>query len=142
MATRRTKAAPPRRRPTVERGPGLATRLLATMVRHRRLLTDVAAVLSLIAGIICGLALAFPSGWLTQPLQYGLSRILGWTAALVPIWLIGLGVTRLVLGLRGDERAPAARLVGAVLASLALPALAHLLPSGEPDPMRRAFEEQ
>jgi S-DNA-T family DNA segregation ATPase FtsK/SpoIIIE len=142
MATRRTKVTPARRRPTVERGPSLATRLWATLVRHRRLLADVGAVLGLIAGTICGLALVFPSGWLTQPLQYGMTRVLGWTALLVPAWLIGLGVTRLVVGLRGDERPPAGQLVGAVLASLALPALIHLLPFGDPDPMRRAFDEQ
>ena len=112
------------------------------MARNRRLLIDVAAVLSLIVGTICGLALLFPSGWLTQPVQRGLTLILGWTALLVPAWLVGLAVARLVLGMRGLESPPTARLLGAVLASLAIPALVHLLPIGDPDPMRRAFEEQ
>src|SRR4051812_37180144 len=114
MPIRRAKPATPRRKPTIERGPSLASRVLALTIKHRRLLADVAAVLSLIAGIICGLALIFPSGWLTQPVQRGLTYALGWTALLVPAWLIGLGATRLVVGLRGDEHAPTARLVGAI----------------------------
>ncbi|MDP8923975.1 MAG: DNA translocase FtsK [Chloroflexota bacterium] len=129
-----------RRRPTPRGvgGPSIWSRLGA----QRRLLADVAAVGSIILGVICGLALAFPSGHLTGPLRWGMSSALGWTAFVIPAWLIGLGLLRLALGLRTEAPLPAARLVGALLATLALPALVHLLPVGEPDPVKRAFELQ
>jgi len=139
MATRQAKSAT-RKRPVPRgpAGPSLWSRLLA----HRRILADVAAVGCVILGVICGLALTFPSGHLTGPLLRVMTTVLGWTAFVVPAWLVGLGLLRLALGLRPEAPLPAARLVGALLATLALPALVHLLPVGEPDPVRRALELQ
>jgi hypothetical protein len=114
---------------------------LATLRAHRRLLIDVAAVLSLIAGVIGALAVTFPSGWATGPIQHWLSLLLGWMAFLTPAWLIGLALVRLSASARGDSGPPTVRVLGAVLASLALPAIVHLLPLGDPDPTARAFEQ-
>jgi S-DNA-T family DNA segregation ATPase FtsK/SpoIIIE len=97
--------------------------------------------MSLLAGVICGLAVAFPSGWATGPVRHWLSIGLGWMAFLTPVWLIGLGVLRLASSLRGDAGPPTVRILGAVLASLALPAIVHLLPIGDPDPVQRAMEQ-
>ncbi|MCC6177874.1 MAG: DNA translocase FtsK [Chloroflexi bacterium] len=140
MPTRK-KAAPKRPVPRAPAGPSLATRSIAFVRAHRRLLADVAALLSIVAGLICSLALLFPDGWANGPLQRAMTVLLGWTAFLVPLWLVGLGFVRLMVGLRAEAGLPAARLIGALLATLALPALVHLLPFGDPDPVRRVFEE-
>ena len=65
--------------------------------------------------------------------------IFGWTAFLVPIWLLTIGLQWLLTRF-WHRSVPLHRLVGALLASLALPALVHWFPSGEVDPARRAFE--
>jgi S-DNA-T family DNA segregation ATPase FtsK/SpoIIIE len=116
------------------------TLALSTLRANQRLLIDVAAVLSLIAGVIGALAVTFPSGWATSPIQYWLSLLLGWTAFLTPLWLIGLALVRLSASARGDSGPPTVRVLGAVLASLTLPAIVHLLPLGDPDPAVRAFD--
>jgi S-DNA-T family DNA segregation ATPase FtsK/SpoIIIE len=111
---------------------------------NRRVLLDIAAVLSLIAGIIGMLAVVVPSGptgWATGPVHHWLTLALGWTAFLTPTWLLGLGVLRLATTLRGNDQPPTIRLLGAVLASLATPAIVHLMPIGAEDPAVRAFEE-
>jgi len=134
MATRKAKT-PPRKRPAPA-GPGLWTRIL----EHRRVWLDVLAVVSVIFGAICALALTFPSGQLTAPLLRAMAAAVGWTAFVIPIWLIGLGLLRLAAGVRAEGRVPTARVVGALLATLALPALVHMLPIGEADAERRALE--
>lgn len=143
MATRRAKApaTTTRRRTTsAPRDPSLLSRLLTTIHQNRRLLTDVAAVLSLVLGCVSGLALVFPSGWMTAPLDYWLTFALGGTAFLAPIWLIALGVMRLASSLRGEGSRPTVRALGALLISLALPAIVHLFPAGDIEPAQRAFE--
>ncbi len=67
-------------------------------------------------------------------------RVFGSTAWLVPVWLLGLGALRIAVGLHAEAGLPVVRLLGALLATLALPALVHLLPLSDPDPVRRAFE--
>jgi len=113
---------------------------MTALAANRRLLVDVAAVVSLVAGVICALAVAFSSGWATGPVQRWLTLLLGWTAFLTPLWLVGLGMAQLTASVRGAEGPPTVRILGGVLASLALPAIAHLLPIGEADPASRAFE--
>jgi S-DNA-T family DNA segregation ATPase FtsK/SpoIIIE len=110
------------------------------IVANRRVIFDVAAILSLVAGVIGILAVAFPSGWATGPVRHYLMLSLGWLAFLVPVWLLALGLLRLATSWRGDAGPPTVRILGAVLASLALPAIVHLLPIGDPDPTVRALE--
>ena len=129
-APRRSPARPPRDRPPFPFKLSLSPRLVA----------DVAALVSLVLGVVCALALTFPSGQVTGPLLFGMERVFGSTAFLVPAWLLALGALRLLLGLRPEAGLPAGRLIGALLATLALPALVHLLPIGDPDPARRALE--
>jgi len=117
------------------------SQVVIALSTNRRLLFDVAAVLSLVVGGICGLAVAFPSGWATGPVRHWLTLILGWTAFLTPVWLVGLGLMRLAASARGEESSPTVRLLGAVLASLALPAIVHLLPLGEADATQLALEQ-
>lgn len=137
----RTKAATRRKgTPPKQRGPNPLTQLAAGISANRRVVFDVAAVLSLIAGAIATLAIVFPGGWATGPVQYWLALVLGWTAFLTPIWLLGLGVLRLAASVGGEAGPPTVRILGALLASLALPALVHLLPLGDPDPTVRALE--
>jgi DNA segregation ATPase FtsK/SpoIIIE, S-DNA-T family len=114
---------------------------LSTLRTNQRLLIDVVAVLCLIAGVIGGLAVTFPSGWATGPIQFWLSLLLGWMAFLTPVWLVGLALVRLSASARPGSGAPTVRILGAVLMSLALPAIVHLLPLGDPDPSVRAFEQ-
>jgi S-DNA-T family DNA segregation ATPase FtsK/SpoIIIE len=101
---------------------------------------DICALLGLALGAVCTLALTFPSGQLTGPLLWGMSVVLGWTAFMVPAWLIGLGAVRLFVGLRPEVGVPVCRLAGALLATLALPAIVHMLPIGDPDPVHRALD--
>ena len=137
MATRQTKAAPRRSAPRRARHrPRFPIRLSLSW----RLVADIAALACLVLGVTCVLALSFPSGQLTGPLLLAMERLFGATAFVVPLWLLALGALRLVLGLWPEAGLPLRRLVGAVLATLALPALVHLVPIGEPDPVRRAFE--
>ena len=137
MATRRTKVAPrrPSTRPTRDRPP-----FPFRLSLDRRVLADVAAILAIVLGIVCVLALTFPSGQLTGPLLLAMQQVFGSTAFLVPAWLLALGALRLVLAMRPETGLPTSRLIGALLATLALPAVVHLLPVGDPDPGRRAFE--
>ena len=137
MATRQTKAAPRRSAPRRARHrPRFPIRLSLSW----RLVADITALACLVLGVTCVLALSFPSGQLTGPLLLAMERLFGATAFVVPLWLLALGALRLVLGLWPEAGLPLRRLVGAVLATLALPALVHLVPIGEPDPVRRAFE--
>lgn len=145
MATvRRARAttSTTRRRATTSapRGPSLLSRTLTGIKKNQRVLIDVSAVLSLIYGFICGLALLFPSGWMTAPLDYWLTFALGSTAFLAPAWLVALGVMRLASSLRGEGSKPTVRVLGAVLISLAAPAIVHLFPAGDSEPAQRAFE--
>jgi S-DNA-T family DNA segregation ATPase FtsK/SpoIIIE len=133
VATRRRPSAP-------KRGPSIFSRAVATIAAHQRLLFDVAAVLSLIAGTVAALAVAFPAGWATGPIRHWLTLLLGWMAFLVPVWLVSLACVRLASSARGDDGPPTVRILGGVLASLALPAIVHLLPIGEADPVQRAFD--
>ncbi len=110
------------------------------IVANRRVIFDVVALTSLVAGVIGLLAVAFPSGWATGPVRHYLMLSLGWLAFLVPVWLLALGLLRLATSWRGDAGPPTIRIVGALLASLALPAIIHLLPIGDPDPTVRALE--
>jgi S-DNA-T family DNA segregation ATPase FtsK/SpoIIIE len=143
VATRQTKSASRRRSqaPAPPRGPSAFSQFKTTIVANKRVLLDIGAVLCLIGGVICGLAVAFPTGWATGPVHHWLTLVLGWTAFLTPLWLLGLGVLRLATSLRGDGPTPAIQMLGGVLASLALPAIVHLLPLGAEDPTVRAFEE-
>jgi DNA segregation ATPase FtsK/SpoIIIE, S-DNA-T family len=134
MRTRQAKATP-RRRPA-RGGPAVPFRLPL----NRRLLADVAAIASIVLGMVCTLALTFPSGQLTGPLLWGMGLLFGWTAFLIPAWLVALGTVRLIVGLRPEVGVPVSRLVGALLATLALPALVHLVPLGDRDPLTRALE--
>jgi S-DNA-T family DNA segregation ATPase FtsK/SpoIIIE len=142
VAGRQTRTATRRRTSVPKRGPGVGTRVIAALSANRRLLFDSAAILSLIAGVIGSLAVASPAGWATGPVRHWLTLGLGWMAFLVPAWLIGLGLLRLAASARGDASPPTIRVLGAVLASLALPAIVHLLPIGEQDPVLRALEHQ
>jgi S-DNA-T family DNA segregation ATPase FtsK/SpoIIIE len=134
MPTRQAKAAP--RRKLARGTPAVPFKLPF----NRRLLADVAAIASIVLGVVCTLALTFPSGQLTGPLLWAMGLVLGWTGFLIPVWLIALGTIRLIVGLRPEAGIPVSRLVGALLATLALPALVHLLPLGDPDPLARALE--
>jgi len=115
--------------------------VIAVLSANRRLLLDVTAVVSLMAGGISALAVAFPSGWATGPIRHWLTLLLGWTAFLTPLWLVSLAVVRLAASARGDESPLTIRVLGALLASLALPAIVHLLPIGDADPTALAFEQ-
>jgi len=106
----------------------------------RRILADVAALGSVVLGTICVLALTFPSGQLTGPLLWWMGLALGSTAVLLPAWLVAFGLLRLLVAARSGVTLPTGRLIGAVLATLALPALIHFFPLGDPDPARRALE--
>ncbi len=134
MPNRQAKVAP-RRKPHT---PGPPFRLHLPV--RGRVLADVAALLSIVLGVICALALTFPSGNITGPLLWAMERALGWAASLIPAWLVVLGLVRLFVGFRPERGLPTARLVGGVLVTLALPALLHLMPLGDPDPARRALE--
>jgi S-DNA-T family DNA segregation ATPase FtsK/SpoIIIE len=112
----------------------------AGIVANRRVIFDVAALMSLVAGVVGLLAVAFPSGWATGPVRHYLMLSLGWLAFLVPVWLLALGLLRLATSWRGDAGPPTVRILGALLATLALPAIIHLLPIGDPDPKVRALE--
>ena len=105
------------------------------------MLLDLGAVVCLIAGIVGALAVTFPSGWATGPIQYWLSLAFGWTAFLTPLWLLGLAGLRLLSGVRTEAGFPTIRVLGAVLASLSLPAIVHLMPIGEGESAQRAFEQ-
>jgi len=115
-------------------------RTLTAIRTHQRVLTDAGAVLSMIAGVIGGLALVFPSGWATAPIYLYLTLAFGGTAFLAPAWLVALGGLRLASSLRGEGNRPTVRVLGALLISLALPAVVHLFPAGDIDPAQRAFE--
>ena len=110
------------------------------LVVDRRILADVAALGSVVLGTICVLALTFPSGQLTGPLLWWMGLALGSTAVLLPAWLVAFGLLRLLVAARSGVTLPTGRLIGAVLATLALPALIHFFPLGDPDPARRALE--
>ncbi|MBA2450517.1 MAG: DNA translocase FtsK 4TM domain-containing protein [Chloroflexi bacterium] len=101
---------------------------------------DILALVCVALGIICSLALVFPSGQVTGPIRYWMGALLGWTAFLVPVWLIAIGLLRLLVGMRPDPGLPSGRLAGAILATLALPAVLHLLPFGDDDSARRALD--
>jgi len=71
------------------------------------------------------LALLRPEGSLAEPLERALSRLMGWLAAVVPVWLAGLSA--LILSRRESGRPwPALRLGTATTATLSLLALGHL----------------
>jgi DNA segregation ATPase FtsK/SpoIIIE, S-DNA-T family len=142
VGSRRAKApvTSRRRAGNAPRGPSLFSRLVRAIRQNQRLLIDVAAVLALILGAISLLALLFPSGWVTEPLDFWLTFALGRTASLVPIWLMALGAMRLAASLRGEGSRPTVRVLGALLISLALPAIVHLFPAGDAEPAQRAFE--
>ena len=103
---------------------------------------DATALVSIVLGVVCVLALTFPTGQVTAPLLRWSTLGFGWIAPVVPIWLIGLGFVRLLVVLRSEGGVPTGRLVGGLLATLALPALVHLMPLGDPDPAVRAFEQR
>ncbi|MFN8524739.1 MAG: DNA translocase FtsK 4TM domain-containing protein [Chloroflexota bacterium] len=101
---------------------------------------DVCAASAGMLGTMCALAIVFPGGSVTGPLLTLMTRLFGWTAPLIPAWLIGVAALRLLSRVRPDWRAPTTRVAGAVLLSVALPGLVHILPIGELDPARRAYE--
>src|SRR5947207_8696700 len=117
MPTRREGRKPARRPPTK---PPLAERVL------RAHWPMAVAVLLVGSGGVLGLALVFPGGSIATPLNLVQGRLLGWTAALLALWLTAVGVVLLSHHLRPDTRLPWRRAAGALLASAALVALAGL----------------
>src|SRR5918912_1512073 len=94
----------------------------------------VAAVLLVASGGVLGLALVFPGGSIATPLNALQGRLLGWTAALLALWLTAIGVVLLAHHLRPDTPVPWRRGAGALAASLALVALAGLTSYVSPEP--------
>jgi hypothetical protein len=92
------------------------------------------AVLLVGSGGVLGLALVFPGGSIATPLNVIQGHLLGWTAALLALWLTAVGVVLLSHHLRPDTHLPWRRAVGALLASVALVALAGLASYVDPEP--------
>jgi DNA segregation ATPase FtsK/SpoIIIE, S-DNA-T family len=91
-----------------------------------------------LVGLLGAVALVFPDGTVTAPLHFRMTEYLGWCAPLAPSWLLIIAALRLWQGVQGSVVLPRTRIVGGVLASLALVGLAHLLPWGDSDPAARA----
>jgi DNA segregation ATPase FtsK/SpoIIIE, S-DNA-T family len=99
---------------------------------------DVIVGLMFLVGLLAAVSLIFPDGSVTAPLHFRMTQYLGWCAPLVPIWMLLSAALRLWQGMQTTVPLPRSRLVGGVLASLALIGLSHLLPWGDPDPAARA----
>src|SRR5581483_1697182 len=91
------------------------------------------AVLLVGSGGVLGLALVAREGSIAQRLYAWQLTWLGWTAALLPLWLTALGGAVLMRHLRPDAALPWRRGIGAALASAAFVGLAALAASGRPD---------
>jgi S-DNA-T family DNA segregation ATPase FtsK/SpoIIIE len=117
-----------RRKPAPREAPRLNGRVVGGLL----------SLLALLAGAIALLAVLMPSGSIGGPLARGISQAVGWTAPLLPLWPIVLGLRGLLRSVRPDLQLPGGRLWGAALAHLALIGLFHLLALGGPGGLARA----
>jgi S-DNA-T family DNA segregation ATPase FtsK/SpoIIIE len=107
-----------------------------------RLVGGAAALLSLVVGVVAELAVLAPppSGALGEPTRRLINQAVGWTAPLLPLWPIVLGLLGLYRSIRPQFAMPVGRLWGAALANLALIGLLHVLPIGASTGLARAQE--
>lgn len=128
-------------------GSGAAARRRRSSSRARqsvnwRLVGAATALLSLVVGIVAELAVLSPppSGAVGEPTRRLISQAVGWTAPLLPVWPIVLGLLGLYRAIRPEFALPISRLWGASLANLALIGIFHLLPVGGSLGLLRAQE--
>jgi S-DNA-T family DNA segregation ATPase FtsK/SpoIIIE len=120
-----------RRRRAPDRQPGQA---------NWRLITAVVALVSFVAGVVAELAVLFPSGTIGERIGWSVSLAFGWTAPLLPLWLIGFGLLGLMKALRPEFVVHGVRIWSVALAHLALVGLFHLLPIAGSGGLARAQE--
>lgn len=99
---------------------------------------DVIVAALFLLGLLSAVSLVFPDGALTAPLSHAMGRYLGWCAPLAPAWMLGIAALRLWLGINPKAQLPKGRITGAILISLSVIPLAHIVPWGDPDPAARA----
>jgi S-DNA-T family DNA segregation ATPase FtsK/SpoIIIE len=144
MPARRGPAAPARNRPPAARAhrgarapapiwPRLDAVPPALLHFTRAYGPTLLAVLCVAGGAILGLALAFPGGSIAAPLNALQGWLLGWSAPLVAVWLVGSGLGILWWRLHPERPVPWRRLLGAVVATVALVALAGCVDQVPPE---------
>jgi S-DNA-T family DNA segregation ATPase FtsK/SpoIIIE len=93
-----------------------------------------------VLGVVAELSVLLPSGAIGEPTRKIIALAVGWTAPLLPLWPLTLGLLALVKALRPDYCMPRGRMWSVALAYLALIGLAHLAPMAEPGGLARAQE--
>ena len=105
-----------------------------------RLVGAISGLLSAALGVVAELAVVLSSGAVGEPTRRIIALAVGWTAPLLPLWPIALGLMAFIKALRPAYCVPRGRIWGAALAYLALIGLAHLLPVGDTGGLARAQE--
>jgi S-DNA-T family DNA segregation ATPase FtsK/SpoIIIE len=81
----------------------------------------------LLLGATLALAVVFPGGAVADPLAQTMRALLGWGAALLPLWLGVAGGLLWMRVFKPEWQPPHGRLTGLALTSLALPGVFHLV---------------
>jgi S-DNA-T family DNA segregation ATPase FtsK/SpoIIIE len=125
--------------------PTAASRRRRSPARHSgeinwRIVAAALALASVVLGVIAELAVLLPSGTVGERIGWSLTLAFGWTAPLLPLWFIGLGLLGLLKALRPDFAVPGSRIWSVALAYLAMVGLFHLVPVGDSGGLGRAQE--
>ena len=104
----------------------------------RRALAALGSIALIVVGILAELGVLFTAGTIGTPTRQALSTLAGWTAPLLPLWPLGLGLGGLLKSVRPDARLPIGRVWGAVAIHLSFVGLCHVLLIGGPGSLQRA----
>src|SRR5437763_11840873 len=105
-----------------------------------RLVWGAASIGAILLGVVAELAVLVPSGLVGEPTRWVLTRCVGWTAPLLPLWPVALGLLGFLKTLRPELRVPNARIWSAALAHLALIGLSQVFLAGGPGAREQALE--
>jgi S-DNA-T family DNA segregation ATPase FtsK/SpoIIIE len=91
-----------------------------------------------VLGLLAELGVLFTAGTIGTPTRQALTTLAGWTAPLIPLWPLGLGVVGLLRSLRPESQLALGRIWGALAIHLSLVGLCHVLLIGGPGSLQRA----